>query len=179
MLISIAETVIVEGAVQLNGLFSGLRLPDDLILRNSSGAQSVNEVFVCEGSVRIYGEMVMADTLNRHNHSRMCDLISESGYSPHGLVVDGEQQLRTILRSDLILANVFVQHFSGDSTFKSVPTIDYLNGQLFSDLLAVTWFVDDEFVSFGVDDIRFEQVTLQQSVTTAVRVLKVVRWQLQ
>lgn len=108
MMISIAETVIIEGAVQLNGLFSGLRLPGDLILRNSSEAQSVNEVFVCEGSVRIYGEMDIADTLNRHNHSRMCHLISESGYSPHGLVVDGEQQRRMILPLDFIFANMFL-----------------------------------------------------------------------
>lgn len=174
ILISIAETVVVEGTVQLNGRLSGLRLPDDLILRNSSQVQSVDELLVCEGSVRIYGEMVIADTLNRHNYSRMCDFISESEYSPHGLVVNGERKNRMIRAPDLIYRNTFS---SGEATFGSVPTVEYLNGQLFSDLVAVTWFVDDDFVNFGLGDIRFEQVSFQQSVTTAVSSLMAVRGQ--
>lgn len=88
--ILLAEKVIVEGSVQLSGQLSGLRLPDDLILRNSTQVQNVNAAFVCEGAVRIYGQLYIEDTLNHHNFSRMCDLISENEFSPYGLVVNGE-----------------------------------------------------------------------------------------
>lgn len=88
--ISFAENVIVEGMVQLNGRLAGLRLPDDLILRNSSQVQNVNQDLVCDGSVRIYGELRIEDTLNRHNYSRMCDLLSDSESSAHALIVNGE-----------------------------------------------------------------------------------------
>lgn len=58
--------------------------------------------------------------------------------------------------------------FLGDVTFKSDPSVDYLNGQSFYDLLTVAWFVDDAYINFDVDEIRFEQVTLKQSTTLTV-----------
>lgn len=83
--------MIIEGAVNAGGRFSGLRIPNDLILRNSSETQQVDTLFTFDGSVRIYGELFISDTLNRHNFSRMCELIEDSEYSSFGLVVDGKQ----------------------------------------------------------------------------------------
>lgn len=141
------ENIVIEQTIQLQGPLSGIRIPNDLILRNSSEIQILSKYITFNANVKIFDILTIQDTINSINYSKICELISSADITPYGLQVIGK------------------------SEFERDPTVEYLNECLFSDLIKNIWFVDDEYVNFN-ENIEFRKIVIRDtSLITASEIL--------
>lgn len=73
----------------MGGRFSGIKFPEDLILRKSDSIQNVDSYMIFNGNLTVYNTIHITDSINRINFPRMCELISSDPYSNFGLIVYG------------------------------------------------------------------------------------------
>lgn len=137
--------MVIEHSLKLQGPLSDIRVPDDLILRNSTEIQVLSRYITLNADVKVSDILTIQDTINAINYSRICELISPSEGSAFGLRIIGE------------------------ASFERDPTVEHLNGWPFDGLVNSVWFVDDEYVNFN-ENIEFSDIVIRDaSLITASR----------
>lgn len=137
------ENIIIEQSLQLQGPLSGIRVPNDLILRNSTEIQILSKYITFNGNVKVYDTLTIQDTINSINYSKICELISSNDLTPYGLQV------------------------IGNAKFDKDPTVDYLNKLPLNDLFENVWFVDDEYINF-IENIEFRKIVIRDAALLTV-----------
>lgn len=75
----------------MNGKLSGIRIPDDIILRQSFALQNFYEPLTFTSNVNIIGTLSISDTINERFYNRICDLIQPNEHNEYRLHVDGKK----------------------------------------------------------------------------------------
>lgn len=84
------DNVIFKKSLTIGGTLSGIRIPDDLILRQSDSLQNFNEPLTFASDVTIHGTLTIADKLNGFNLRKMCELLEpQSDTPPQKLTIKG------------------------------------------------------------------------------------------
>lgn len=69
----------------MNGLVSGIKFPDDIVLKDSESLQSVAGAVV--NDINVSGKITVDGTINDINYNIACDLLSPDP-SPYTLVLE-------------------------------------------------------------------------------------------
>lgn len=78
-----------EGSVEMGGKLSGIKFPDDLILRASEKIQNVDGYLKFDANLTVHKTIEVIEKINGINFTRMCELISPEPDSKYGLLVYG------------------------------------------------------------------------------------------
>lgn len=73
----------------MKGKLSGIRIPDDIILRQSAALQDFFEPLTFTSNVNIIGTLSISDTVNERIYNRMCDLLQPDEQNEYRLHVNG------------------------------------------------------------------------------------------
>lgn len=85
----VSEHISVEDSIILGGKLSGIRFPEDLILRTSDQIQVVESFMKFGADVSVHKNIEVIKNINGINLARMCELLSPQPESIYGLIVYG------------------------------------------------------------------------------------------
>lgn len=84
--------VIFQQPITLDGLVSGIKFPNDIVLKDADFLQTVSS-FVTVNDINITGSITVEGKVNNINYNIACDLLSPDA-SSYGLIL--ERKSRTI-----------------------------------------------------------------------------------
>lgn len=82
--VSLASAIF-QQPITVNGLVSGIKFPNDIVLKDADFPQSIPGVVV--NDINILGKITVEGTINNIDYNIACDLLSPNA-SPYGLILE-------------------------------------------------------------------------------------------